>query len=149
MSGLILWKNQEINKLRREMDRLLDRLEGDFCMPLSLKSSSKIPVFDLFETEENLILKAETPGISPKDLDISITDDTLTIKGKFEQNLLINNINYHNMERKYSSFSRTIQLPCRVVVDEIEATCEKGLLKIVMPKYKPEKICTVKIKVKQ
>lgn len=145
MSGLILWKNQEINKLRREMDHLLDRLEVDFCMPLSLKSSKEIPVFDLFETEENLIIRAEAPDISPKNLDISITNDTLTIKGKVEQKILINNLNYHKMKKKYSSFSRTIQLPCHVVIDKIEATCEKGFLKIVMPKYRPEKISTIKI----
>jgi len=100
MPGLIIWKNQEINKLRRDMDRLFARLWDDFGMPHFTRPSRDIPFIDLSETEEDLILKAEIPGLNAEDLDISITDDILTIKGEMKQELVKESENYHRMERR-------------------------------------------------
>lgn len=148
MPGLIIWKNQEINKLRRDMDRLFARLWDDFGMPHLPRTSRDIPFIDLSETEDDLILKAEVPGINPEDLDISITDDILTIKGEIKQEFVKENENYHRMERRYESFSRTLQLPCRVMIEDVEATYKEGILTIIMPKCKPEISQKVKIKIK-
>lgn len=148
MPGLIIWKNQEINKLRRDMDRLFARLWDDFGMPHFPRPSRDIPFIDLSETEDDLILKAEVPGINPEDLDISITDDILTIKGEIKQGFVKENENYHRMERRYESFSRTLQLPCRVMIEDVEATYKEGILTIIMPKCKPETSQRVKIKIK-
>jgi len=148
MPGLIIWKNQEINKLRRDMDRLFDRLWNDFGMPHFTRPPRDIPFIDLSETEEDLILKAEIPGLNPEDLDIYITDDILTIKGEMKQELVKEGENYHRMERRYESFSRSIQLPCRVMIEDVEATHREGILTIIMPKCKPEITQKVKIKIK-
>ena len=80
MPGLIIWKNQEIDKLRRDMDRLFARLRDDFGMPPFPKIGRDVPFIDLSETEDDLIIKAEIPGIDPEDLDISITEDILNSK---------------------------------------------------------------------
>jgi len=148
MPGLIIWKNQEINKLRRDMDRLFDRLWNDFGMPHFTRPPRDIPFIDLSETEEDLILKAEIPGLNPEDLDIYITDDILTIKGEMKQELVKEGENYHRMERRYESFSRSIQLPCRVMIEDVEATYREGILTIIMPKCKAEITQKVKIKIK-
>jgi len=148
MPGLIIWKNQEINKLRRDMDRLFTRLRDDFGMPHFKRPPRDIPVIDLSDTEEDLILKAEIPGLKPEDLDISITDDILTIKGEMKQELVKESEDYHRMERRYESFSRSIQLPCRVIIEDVEATYRDGIVTIIMPKCKPEISQKVRIKIK-
>ena len=148
MPGLIIWKNQEINKLRRDMDRLFSRLWDDFGMPHFTRPSRNIPFIDLSETEDDLILKAEIPGLNPEDLDIYITDDILTIKGEMKQELVKEGENYHRMERRYESFSRSIQLPCRVMIEDVEATHREGIVTIIMPKCKPEITQKVRIKIK-
>jgi HSP20 family protein len=148
MPGLIIWKNQEIDKLRRDMDRLFARLWDDFGMPHFTRPSRDIPFIDLSETEADLILKAEVPGLKPEDLDISITDDILTIKGEMNLDLVRESENYHRMERRYESFSRSLQLPCRVIIEDVEATYKEGILTIIMPKCKPEISQRVKIKIK-
>lgn len=148
MPGLILWKNQEINKLRRDINRLFDRLWDDFGMPRFPRIPRDVPFIDLSETEDDLIIKAEVPGIDPEDLDISIIDDILTIKGDIKQEFAKENEDYHRVERRRESFSRTFQLPCRVMIGEVEATYEKGMVTIIMPKCRPETSQRVKIKVK-
>jgi len=148
MPGLIIWKNQEINKLKRDMDRLFTRLWDDFGMPHFTRPPRDIPFIDLSETEEDLILKAEIPGLNPEDLDISITDDILTIKGEMKKEFAKEREHYHRMERRYESFSRSIQLPCRIMIEDVEATYREGIITIIMPKCKPEISQKVKIRIK-
>ena len=148
MPGLIIWKNQEINKLRRDMDRLFARIWDDFGMPQFQRPPRDIPFIDLSETEDDLILKAEIPGLNPEDLDVSITDDILTIKGEMKIEFVKERENYHRMERRYESFSRSIQLPCRIMIEDVEATYREGIVTIIMPKCKPEMSQKIKIKIK-
>ena len=148
MPGLIIWKNQEINKLRRDMDRLFNRVWCEFCLPPSPPIVRMAPYMDLSETEDRLIIKAKVPGIKPDDLDISISDDVLIIKGEIRQDLVKAGGSHRRAELKYGSFSRTIQLPCRIEIEDVKATYKKGVLNIVMPKCKSEKSRTVKIELK-
>jgi HSP20 family protein len=148
MPGLIIWKNQEINRMRRDLDRLFTRVWGDFGMPLYPRAARDAPFINLSETESNLIIKAEIPGMDPEDLEILITDNILTIKGEVKQELRTESENYHRIERRYGTFSRTLQLPCKVMIDDVKATYQKGILNIVMPKCRPEMIREVKIKIK-
>lgn len=138
MPGLILWKKQEIDRLRRDMDRLLDRLWDDFRFPVLPRTAKEVPFIELSETEKTLIVKAEIPGVSPKDIDISITDDKLTIQGDFKTERIKEGEGYEKRERRYGRFTRTIQLPCRILMDDVEATYKDGILNIVMPKCSVE-----------
>jgi HSP20 family protein len=146
MPQLTLWKNQEISKLRRDMDRLFSRLWDDFSMPVSPRSEYERPFIDLLEKGGQLELRAEIPGVNPDDLEISITDDLLTIKGKTETETHQDEGNVHRVERRSGSFSRVIQLPCRVKLNDVKASYEKGILSIKMPKCEPETIKKIKIK---
>mgnify|MGYP001170870697 CR=1 FL=1 len=148
MPGLIVWKNQEINKLRRDMERLFDRLWDEFPMPRFPQTTREIPFIDISETVDTLIIRAEVPGIIPEDLDISMTEDILAIKGTMEQDAVHEGENYHRTERRYGSFSRTLQLPCRIKTDDVRADYQKGIITIIMPKCKPNKPREVKIIIK-
>jgi HSP20 family protein len=145
MPQLTLWKNQEISKFRRDMDRLFSRLWDDFSMPVSPRSQYERPFIDLFEKGDQLKLKAEIPGVNPDDLEISITDNLLTIKGKTEIETVQDEGNTHRVERRSGSFSRVIQLPCRVKLNEVKASYKKGILLIEMPKCEPETVKKIKI----
>jgi HSP20 family protein len=148
MPGLTLWKDQEIDRMRRDMDRLFARLLDDFGMPRLPRIIRRVPTLDLSETENNLIIRAEIPGINPEDLDISVTEDQLHIKGAMKQESVREGDTYHRVERRYGSFSRDVQLPCRVMKEDVEATYREGILTIVMPKCTPEPARPFRVKVR-
>ena len=147
MAELIIWKNQEINRLKKDMDRLLNRFRDDFCSPLLLKVFREEPYLELTETQDDLLLKAEIPDLKPKDLDITISDDLLTIKAEVKEESFSQGEGFRERTQSCSYFSRTVQLPCKVHVDEIRASYQDGILNIVMPKCKPETAREIKIKV--
>jgi len=147
MAELIIWKNQEIDRLKKDMDRLLARFRDDFCSPLLVKGFREEPYLELSETQEELILKAEIPDVRSKDLDITISDDLLTIRADFKAQTLTESEGFSERTESCSSFSRTVQLPCKVHVDEARATYKDGILNIIMPKCKPETTRGIKIKV--
>jgi HSP20 family protein len=134
MPGLILWKQQEIDRLRRDMDRLLDRLWDDFRFPFLPRTAREVPLIELSETHKALIVKVEIPDLSPEDIDISITEDKLTIRGEFKKDRVEEREGYQKREVRRGRFTRTIQLPCKILMDDVEATYKNGILNIVMPK---------------
>jgi len=148
MSELILWKNQQINKLRRDMNRLFERCWSDFGVSLFVEKVSEDISIEMTETDDTLIVKATLEGINPEDLDISVTYDALTISGKKKKKAVEDSSYYYRVERTFSSFERTIQLPCRVDVENTEAIYKEGILKIILPKQSPEKVQRIRIKVK-
>lgn len=148
MPELEVWKKQHINRLKKDMDRLFDRVWGEFGLSLLPRSGKQLPFVDMSETETNLVIKAEIPGIEPEDLDIALTDNLLSIKGETRQRIVREDETYHRTERIYGSFSRTFQLPCRIMVDDVTATYANGILEIVMPKCKPEKTRKLKVAMK-
>ena len=147
MSGLIVWKKQEMDRLRKDMDRLIERLRDDFCVPFFPRISIEIPSFDLQESDESLVLRAEIPGLTPENLEVTVTDDKLTIQGDLKQESVSNGDDYERRESRYGFFSRTFQLPCKILVDDVKASYKHDVLTIVMPKWKAESPRGIKIKV--
>ena len=145
MSDLMIWRNQQLNRLKRDMDRMLDRMWGEFGLSLSPKTTRVLPYLDLAETGEELVLKVEIPGVDPEDLDINVNEDIIEIKGESKQEILNDAKNFHRTERRYGSFSRSVRLPCRVMVDDVKAVYKKGILEITLPKCKAQKSKNVKI----
>ena len=145
MSELILWKNQQMNKLRKDIDHLFDRFCFDFGVDLFRIEAAKGISLNMSQHDDTLFVKVNLPGIHPKDLDISLTSDTLTIRGQTRDETIKGNGYYRRVERRSGSFSRTIRLPCRVKVDDIRATYKNGVLDLVMPKWKPEKARGIKV----
>jgi len=114
-------------------------------------SSTWTPSVDIYETENEIVLTAEVPGIDEKDIDIKIENNTLSLQGerKFEKET--KEENYHRIERSYGSFFRSFTIPHNVDQDKIEAEHESGVLRILMPKKpetKPKKIKVLKPKKK-
>lgn len=148
MSELILWKNKEMNKLRRDLDRLFDRCWCDFGIGRFFGEVSEGFSLQVSETEDALIVKAVLEGVNPENLDVSITNDILlTIKGEKRMDTVEESGYYHSVKKRFTSFTRTFRLPCRVKVGEIKATYKKGILNIIMPKWKPQKARGIKVEI--
>lgn len=145
MSELIPWMDKEINKMRRDMERLFNRFWPDIGAELFLEDVSGGISLETLLTEDTFMIRAVLPGIDPKSLDISVTDDKLTIKGSKKEESVEESGYYQRVERKLSSFSRTIPLPFHARIREIKATLNKGILNIVVPKWKPQKARYIKI----
>jgi HSP20 family protein len=105
------------------------------------------PAVDIYETEQHLVLKAELPGVDPKDIEIRMEDGTLYLKGerKFEKE--VKQENMHRIERAYGTFSRTFTLPPTVSPDNVKAEYRDGLLTLTLAKREEAKPKTIKIQV--
>ena len=102
-----------------------------------------IPAFDVSETDEEIIVRAEVPGMNIKDIDITLTDGLLTIKGERKLEKEDKKENYHRIERQFGSFSRSLNLGSKVKAEGIEAAYKGGILTVTLPKAeesKPKKI---------
>jgi HSP20 family protein len=110
-----------------------------------LTAGSFVPPVDVYEDEHNLILKLEVPGVNEEDLNVSVENDTLTVQGerKFEKEE--KEENFHRIERRYGSFTRTFKLPNTVDSDKVEACYEKGILKITLAKRAEAKPKQIKV----
>jgi HSP20 family protein len=145
MPGLILWKNQHIDRLKRDIDTMFDRVWDEYGLASAHRIIRRSPSFELTETIEDFILIAGLPDVDPDDLEISITGEILTIRGKIPHDIIKESASYYRAERILDSFIRTFKLPCRIKFDETAATFDKGILKILLPKCPPEKTRIIKI----
>jgi HSP20 family protein len=130
------------------MDRLLEKVIGEFGPVSSQDVLLKRPRYDLVETDEALILMAEIPGVNPNDIEIDITDNILTIEGEIRQDSVSKDENHHRLERRYGTFSRSIPIHRRIILSKVKATYSKGVLKVVMPKYSGEEKRGVKVRLR-
>ncbi len=136
----------ELTTFRREMDRLFERFFGE--LPgLGLPGMVWAPRLDMSETKDSLVVKAELPGLEAKDLDISVSGDTLTIKGEKKQEKEEKDEHRHLIERSHGAFSRMVELTAPVAADKIKATFKNGVLTITLPKTEEAKRKAIPIKV--
>jgi len=100
---------------------------------------------DVYETDQNVMLKAELPGVDPKNVEIRVEDGTLYLKGerKFEKE--VKEENYHRVERSYGSFTRSFALPSSVEAEKATAEYKDGVLTLTLPKKEEAKPKTIKI----
>jgi len=99
----------------------------------------------VYETDDQLVVKATVPGVKPEEIEVTITGDLLTIKGEFKQEQTIEKPNYLRQERRFGSFCRQVGLPAGVKPDEAKASFENGVLTLEMPKAEAAKAKTVKV----
>ena len=117
---LMEWRPfREISRLRREMDRLWDDYFGSGRRGLQPLSGEFAPAVDVKETDTEIVVTAEIPGIDAKDINIAVTGDVLTIKGEKKSEREEKEENYHLIERGHGSFSRSLVLPAAVDVDSL------------------------------
>lgn len=134
---------------RTEMNALFDNFFRGFALePSWARSSAFNPKVDVKESEKEVLVSAELPGLEDKDIDVSLTRDAVTIKGEKRQEKEDKGKDYYKMERSYGSFIRTIPLPAEIDIDKVKAEFKKGVLNISLPKTAKAVKATKKIAVK-
>jgi len=121
---------REFLDLQKEMDRILRRTFG---WPWRRPTAMWIPPMESYARGNDLVVKLDLPGVEPKDVDISIKDRALTIKGERRQAETVKEEDYYLAETEYGSFERTFSLPKEAKIEDIKATYDKGVLEIVVP----------------
>ena len=147
MSNIIRWEPAcEMMTLREAMDRLFD---DAFTRPLSLSGNNwSIPAVDMYQTDNEVVVKAALPGIKADELQLNVTGEVLTIKGETKQENETKEKAYHIREQRWGTFERSIVLPTEVVADKAKADFENGILTITLPKAEEVKPKTINIKTK-
>ena len=136
---------KEFERMRRDMDRLWDSFLEGGPRRRSEERGEWLPSLDVSETKNELVVKAEVPGMDPKDIDISLSDGVLTIKGEKKQEKEEKEADYHLIERSYGAFTRSIQLPKEVQGDKINASYKDGILRITLPTSEEAKKKEIKV----
>lgn len=149
MTQLTRWEPfRDLVSLREAMDRLF---EESVVRPRSGELAPRMAgtlAVDMWETEDDIVVKTAVPGVDPEDIDISLTGDTLTIKGETKVQQETEEDNYVCREMRYGSFSRSLTVPMPVKSDEAEAEFEDGMLTLRLPKAEEVKPKPIRIKSK-
>ena len=148
MSNLIRWEPaREMMTLREAMDRLFD---DAFTSPLSMRNgwSMSAPAIDMYQTDNEVVVKASIPGVKAEEVQINITGDVLSLKGEVKHEEERNDRAWHIREQRFGSFERSVALPTAVKTDKAEAVFENGVLTITLPKADEVKPRTINIKPK-
>ena len=109
--------------------------------------SLEAPALDVYEQKDDVIVKAEIPGLTKDEIDISMKGNTLTIRGEKKKEEEVKEEDYYRCERTYGAFSRSIELPVAVQTDKVNASFKNGVLEIRLPKTEEAKKSVVKVKV--
>jgi HSP20 family protein len=144
----------------RAWEREIERLFEDFPFghwprfrdlePFRLTRELRLqaPTLDMYEEKNDVVVKAEMPGMTKDDIDITLTDSTLTLKGEKKKEEEVKEKDYYRCEREYGSFLRTVALPAEVKADGAKATFKEGVLEIRLPKTEAAKKKEVRLQVK-
>jgi HSP20 family protein len=103
------------------------------------------PVIDMYDNKDEIVVKAEIPGMKKEDVHVSITEDSISIKGEMKKEEEVKEDDYYYSERSFGSFSRTLNLPSKIKSNKVDAKFENGLLEIHMPKAEESKPKEVEI----
>jgi len=146
MSNLIRWEPmREMMTLREAMDRLFD---DAFTRPIGAAAEGQIPAIDMYQTDNDLVVRAAVPGLKAGDVQVDVTGDVLTIKGEFKQKDETGGKDYHLREQRWGAFERRVLLPTQIVADKARAEFEDGILTVSLPKADEVRPKQIAIKVK-
>lgn len=140
---------RELRSMQDQMDRLLNVSwgGGDYSGE-DIKEGIWQPAVDIYETQDSIVIKAELPDVDQKDIDVRIEDGLLTIKGERKHESEVKKENYHRIERYFGSFQRSFKLPGTVDQEKVQASCEKGVLTVTLPKKEEVKPKQINVEVK-
>ncbi|HEY5621088.1 MAG TPA: Hsp20/alpha crystallin family protein [Pontiella sp.] len=133
---------EELRSLQREMNRLFDGYDSGTAM-------SRFPALNVWGNEENVVVTAELPGLETEDLDISVVNNQLTIKGERKSDKPAENAVCHRSERDTGRFVRTVRLPFAVESNKVTAKYENGVLTVYLPRHEATKPKRIEIKASQ
>ena len=152
MSNLIRWEPaQDFMTLREAMDHLFN---DAFTRPLSLRDGWSVPAVDMYQTDDEIVVKASIPGFKAEEVQISVTGEILTLRGEMKHedektsSLPGKEKSWHIREQRWGSFERSVALPTEVVADKAKAEFENGILVVTLPKAEEVKPKTITVKAK-
>lgn len=144
MVNLVRWEPlREVMSLRQAMDRLFE----DSFVTSPRRAVGEIPI-DIYQEKDNLVVKAALPGVKAEEVDITLADDILTIRGEHKEEQETKEDDYLRRECYYGTFSRSVAIPFKVKGDKAEATFEEGVLTLTLPKAEEIKPRQIKVKAK-
>ncbi|HEY5902249.1 MAG TPA: Hsp20/alpha crystallin family protein [Anaerolineales bacterium] len=147
MSNLTRWEPaREMMTLREAMDRLFD---DAFTRPLGFARENGTPAIDMYQTADDVVVKAAIPGFKAEDVEINVTGDVLTIRGEMRQDEESNEKSWQMREHRWGSFERSVMLPTEVTADQAQAEFEDGVLTITLPKAEESRPKTITVKPKK
>ncbi|MDR1678087.1 MAG: Hsp20/alpha crystallin family protein [Deltaproteobacteria bacterium] len=123
----------ELERMRNYMENVYSSLSSGVNQ-IRRNYTGVFPLINLSEDDDNLYLTAELPGIDPQGLDLSVKNDTLTLKGAKKNDTEPSEVNFHRRERELGSFRRSITLPTKVQVEAVDAKFKNGILTVTLPK---------------
>lgn len=135
-----------LQNIQSTMNRLFDEALGDFFGPTRSRAMGWAPPVEIYETDNEIVLVSEVPGIDRKDIQISFENGQLTISGQ-RKPADDKGRNYHRNERFYGAFERTFQFPGSVDGEKIEATLKEGMLRVSIPKKEEAKARQIQVSV--
>lgn len=146
MSNLIRWEPaREMMTLREAMSHLFD---DAYTRPLTLMDGWSVPAVDMYQTDDDVVVKASLPGFKAEEVQINITGEILTLRGEMRHEEEKNDKAWHIREQRWGSFERALALPTDVISDKAKAEFENGILTITLPKAEEVKPKTITVKAK-
>ena len=146
--SIIRWDPfDDLASLRESMDKLFEDFFTRRPGPRPPTVAVWQPAVEVFDADHDIVVRAELPGIDPQDVEITVTEDVLTIKGQAKQMEEEKGKNYYRRELRYGAFSRSLALPGGVQGDQAKASYRNGILEISVPKSEKAKPKTVKVDV--
>jgi HSP20 family protein len=138
---------RDLRTIQEQMNRLLDlawnRETGE-----ELKDGIWQPPVDIYEDATSVTIKAELPDVEQKDVEVKIEDNTLILRGERKLDQSVKKENYHRLERYYGSFQRSFALPQTIDQEKVKASCDKGVLTIILPKREETRPKQIKVEIK-
>jgi HSP20 family protein len=137
------WRStqREMERLRREMNRLF----SDWPSQAGWSTAPSYPAMNVWTDEDSAIVTAELPGVNLDNIDISVENDVLTLRGERQRDEQ-EGVTYHRRERRSGSFVRTFRVPFRVDAEQVEATFKNGVLSIALPRAEEDKPKRISVK---
>ncbi len=149
--SIVKWSPlKELEEMRKEMDRLFE--EFFTTIPrrrrwIKPETGVIVPNIDLYDRKGEIVLKVDLPGVKKEDIDLSITKDTITLKGEIKRDEDVKEEDYYANERSCGSFTRTISLPMEVDSENAKASYKNGVLEVILPKKEEARPKEIKIEV--
>jgi HSP20 family protein len=137
----------ELRRMREDMDRLFSSFGEPGAALASWREEGMMPAVDVIEKDNDVVLKAELPGLKPEDIQITATDDSITMKGEFKKEEESKEGGFIRRERRSGQFFRTIAMPANIKPDQVKASFKNGLLEIDAPKAEEAKSKEIKVNV--
>jgi len=144
----------DLSRWENDMDRMMEGFFGRRMRPWwperwfgADELDVRVPAVDVFEEKDEIVVKAEIPGMDKDNIEVNLTDHMLTIKGEKKKEEEVKKENYYRAERSFGAFVRTVELPKEVHADKVKATFKNGVLEVRLPKTEEAKAKETKVKV--